>query len=142
MRVLVTGAAGFIGMHVAQILLQRGGEVIGIDNLNDYYDLNLKRARLQQLQPHRNFKFIHEDIADRQMVEALSTAQNPQRVVNLAAHAGVRYSITNLHAERRRTRHLCISQRTQENGRFSTQDRFLSEGIACWVNWYKTYKQV
>ena len=98
MRVLVTGVAGFIGMHVAQILLQRGDEVIGIDNLNYYYDPNLKRARLQQLQPYRNFKFIHGDIADRMVVEALFNAEKPQGVINLAAQAGVRYSLTNPHA--------------------------------------------
>jgi UDP-glucuronate 4-epimerase len=97
MKVLVTGAAGFIGMHVAQILLKRGDEVIGIDNLNDYYDPNLKHARLQQLQPYSNFKFIHGDIADRLTVEALFNAEQPLRVINLAAQAGVRYSLTNPH---------------------------------------------
>lgn len=98
MKILVTGAAGFIGMHVAQILLKRGDEVIGIDNLNDYYDPNLKRARLQQMQPYSNFKFIQGDIADRQTVEALFSAEKPNRVINLAAQPGVRYSLTNPHA--------------------------------------------
>uniref|UniRef100_UPI0040487E7B NAD-dependent epimerase n=1 Tax=Shewanella sp. TaxID=50422 RepID=UPI0040487E7B len=98
MKILVTGAAGFIGMHVAKILLKRGDDVIGIDNLNDYYDPNLKRARLQQLQPHSNFKFIQGDIADRQTVEALFSTEKPNSVVNLAAQPGVRYSLTNPHA--------------------------------------------
>jgi UDP-glucuronate 4-epimerase len=98
MRVLVTGAAGFIGMHVAQVLLKRGDEVIGIDNLNDYYDPKLKGARLQQLKHYSNFKFILGDIADRQTVEALFSDEKPQRVVNLAAQAGVRYSLINPHA--------------------------------------------
>lgn len=98
MKVLITGAAGFIGMHVALLLLKRGDEVIGIDNLNDYYDPGLKRARLGQLQPYSNFRFIQGDIADRQAVEALFSAEKPQRVVNLAAQAGVRYSLINPHA--------------------------------------------
>jgi UDP-glucuronate 4-epimerase len=85
-------------MHVVLILLKRGDEVIGIDNLNDYYDPNLKLARLQQLQPYSNFKFIHGDIADSQAVEALFSAEKPNRVVNLAAQPGVRYSLKNPHA--------------------------------------------
>lgn len=98
MKILLTGAAGFIGMHVAQLLLQRGDEVIGIDNLNDYYDPSLKHARLAQLTPHSNFKFIHGDIADRKTVEDLFVREKPSRVVNLAAQAGVRYSLKNPHA--------------------------------------------
>lgn len=95
MKVLLTGAAGFIGMHVAQALLQRGDEVIGIDNLNDYYDPRLKYARLAQLTSYRNFKFIEGDIAERQTVEELFTKEKPNRVINLAAQAGVRYSLKN-----------------------------------------------
>lgn len=98
MKVLVTGAAGFIGMHVAKILLRRGDEVIGIDNLNDYYDPNLKHARLRELQHYSNFKFNKGDISDRQTVEALFGTEKPNRVVNLAAQAGVRYSLINPHA--------------------------------------------
>jgi UDP-glucose 4-epimerase len=93
MKVLVTGAAGFIGMHVAQILLKRGDEVVGIDNLNDYYDPKLKLARLEQLKPYPNFKFVRGDIADRVVVEDLFAAEKFNRVINLAAQPGVRYSL-------------------------------------------------
>lgn len=98
MNVLVTGAAGFIGMHVAQILLARGDTVVGIDNLNDYYDPALKHARLATLRPHANFHFVAGDIADRTTVEALFAAHGFDAVVNLAAQAGVRYSLKNPHA--------------------------------------------
>lgn len=98
MKVLVTGVAGFIGMHVAQILLKRGDQVIGIDNLNDYYDPQLKLARLEQLKPFSNFTFIRGDIADLKTVEVLFEKENPKRVINLAAQAGVRYSLKNPHA--------------------------------------------
>lgn len=98
MKVLVTGAAGFIGMHVVQILLKRGDKVVGIDNLNDYYDPCLKHARLAQLTPSPNFKFIQGDIADRQTIEDLFAKEKPSRVINLAAQAGVRYSLKNPHA--------------------------------------------
>lgn len=98
MKVLVTGVAGFIGMHVAHLLLQRGDEVVGIDNLNDYYDPALKRARLQQLEPHAGFRFVEGDISDWPTVAALFEREEPRRVVNLAAQAGVRYSLKNPHA--------------------------------------------
>ncbi|NBQ67477.1 MAG: NAD-dependent epimerase [Nitrosomonadaceae bacterium] len=97
MKILVTGAAGFIGMHVAQILLKRSNEVIGIDNLNDYYDPRLKHARLAQLTPYSNFKFIQGDIADRKTIDDLFTKEKPTRVINLAAQPGVRYSLKNPH---------------------------------------------
>jgi UDP-glucuronate 4-epimerase len=95
MKVLLTGCAGFIGLHVAQLLLQRGDEVIGIDNLNDYYDPRLKHARLAELTPHPGFRFIEGDIADATTLNALFAQYRPQRVVNLAAQAGVRYSLQN-----------------------------------------------
>lgn len=95
MKVLVTGAAGFIGMHVARLLLERGDEVVGIDNLNDYYDPRLKHARLNQLKPYRNFKFVLGDISDCETVKTLFDREKPHRVINLAAQAGVRYSLTN-----------------------------------------------
>lgn len=98
MKVLVTGVAGFIGMHVAQLLLQRGDQVVGIDNLNDYYDPKLKLARLEQLKPYPNFTFVKGDIADRVTIETLFEKEKPNRVINLAAQAGVRYSLTNPHA--------------------------------------------
>jgi UDP-glucuronate 4-epimerase len=95
LKVLVTGVAGFIGMHVAKLLLNRGDEVVGIDNLNDYYDPRLKFARLDQLAPFSNFKFVQGDIADQVTMEGLFGAEKPNRVVNLAAQAGVRYSLIN-----------------------------------------------
>ena len=98
MNILVTGAAGFIGFHLSQRLLARGDTVIGFDNLNDYYDVNLKQARLKLLQESPGFSFIKGDLADRPAVEALFAANRFDRVVNLAAQAGVRYSIENPHA--------------------------------------------
>lgn len=95
MKVLVTGAAGFIGMHVAQILLERGDEVVGVDNLNDYYDPKLKLARLEQLKPYPGFRFVRGDIADRHTVETVFANDSFNRVINLAAQAGVRYSLKN-----------------------------------------------
>lgn len=95
MKVLVTGAAGFIGFHLSQRLLARGDQVVGIDSLNDYYDVNLKKTRLARLQDHENFSFVQLDIADREGVAALFRREGFQRVVNLAAQAGVRYSIEN-----------------------------------------------
>ncbi len=98
MRILVTGAAGFIGSALCIRLLERGDEVVGIDNLNDYYDVNLKLARLERLRGYERFKFIKLEIADKQAVENLFARENVQRVMHLAAQAGVRYSITNPHA--------------------------------------------
>lgn len=98
MKVLITGAAGFIGMHVAQILLARGDEVVGVDNLNDYYDVNLKRARLARLSKFPSFRHVHLDISDRAGMAALFENERPTRVLNLAAQAGVRYSLKNPHA--------------------------------------------
>jgi UDP-glucuronate 4-epimerase len=96
--ILVTGAAGFIGFYVCQRLLERGEIVVGIDNLNDYYDVNLKYGRLAQLEPHENFRFHKLDLADRAGMEALFTQYQFHRVVHLAAQAGVRYSLENPHA--------------------------------------------
>ncbi|MBU1396637.1 MAG: GDP-mannose 4,6-dehydratase, partial [Gammaproteobacteria bacterium] len=98
MKVLLTGSAGFIGMHVAQILLKRGDEVVGIDNLNDYYDPALKLARLEQLKPYPNFSFLKDDISDRMVMEDLFEKGHFDAVINLAAQAGVRYSLKNPHA--------------------------------------------
>jgi UDP-glucuronate 4-epimerase len=94
----VTGCAGFIGSMQAIRLLERGDDIIGIDNLNDYYDVNLKLARLALLQDHPQFRFIKLNIADREAIADLFTKEKPQRVVHLAAQAGVRYSITHPHA--------------------------------------------
>ncbi len=95
MRIFLTGAAGFIGMHLTSRLLARGDEVIGIDNLNDYYDVNLKLARLARLTPHPAFRFLQLDVADTAgLLEAFASSK-PDRVVHLAAQAGVRYSIDN-----------------------------------------------
>ena len=98
MKVLVTGAAGFIGFHVCRYLLDRGDEVIGIDNLNDYYEVELKHARLNELQPYASFRFMRMDIADRTAMAALFDVEGFNRVVHLAAQAGVRYSLENPHA--------------------------------------------
>ena len=93
--IFVTGAAGFIGYHVARRLLERGDDVIGIDNVNDYYDPALKEARLRLLEPHKCFRFVRADVGDREAMEKLFAEHRPQRVVHLAAQAGVRYSLTN-----------------------------------------------
>ena len=98
MKVLVTGVAGFIGMHVALALLDRGDEVVGVDNLNDYYDVSLKHARLNRLQPHPGFRFELIDVADQAAMNACFSSGGFDRVVHLAAQAGVRYSLTNPHA--------------------------------------------
>ncbi len=95
--ILVTGAAGFIGYHVAKRLLERGDDVLGLDNLNDYYDVHLKEARLAQLVPFERFRFVKIDLADRAGMTALFAEQPIGRVVHLAAQAGVRYSLVNPH---------------------------------------------
>ena len=95
MRTLVTGAAGFIGSFVAKRLLEGGDAVLGIDNLNDYYDPQLKRARLERLKPHREFAFAQIDIADQGAMQDACRRHRPQRIVHLAAQAGVRHSIDN-----------------------------------------------
>jgi len=95
MKVLITGAAGFIGMHLSRRLLERGDEVVGIDNLNDYYDVQLKRDRLDQLKDFDKFTFYKMDMADRDAMAKLFKEQKFNRVMNLAAQAGVRYSLEN-----------------------------------------------
>ncbi|MGN6183930.1 MAG: NAD-dependent epimerase [Thermoanaerobaculia bacterium] len=96
--ILVTGAAGFIGYHVARALLERGDRVVGIDNLNDYYEVSLKEARLRELAPFENFTFVKANVGDRAAMEELFATHKPKRVVHLAAQAGVRYSLQNPHA--------------------------------------------
>ena len=97
-RFLVTGTAGFIGYHLAEKLLARGDSVVGVDNVNDYYDVRLKEARLARLARHAGHRFERVDLADRAALERVFAAAEPQVVVNLAAQAGVRYSLTNPHA--------------------------------------------
>ena len=96
--ILVTGAAGFIGYHVTKRLLERGDAVVGIDNLNPYYDPKLKEARLQQFHDFDRFEFVRLDVADRAEMASLFRQRRPQRVIHLAAQAGVRYSVENPHA--------------------------------------------
>jgi UDP-glucuronate 4-epimerase len=98
MRILVTGAAGFIGYHTAARLLDQGHDVIGFDNLSPYYDVSLKEARLARLKEHARFRFLQADLADRTVVEATFAEERPERVIHLAAQAGVRYSIEQPHA--------------------------------------------
>ena len=98
MKVMITGVAGFIGSHLAVRLLARGDSVYGVDNLNDYYDVTLKEARLKRLSGHKNFTFDKLDIADRAGMEKLFKREKFDAVMNLAAQAGVRYSIENPHA--------------------------------------------
>jgi UDP-glucuronate 4-epimerase len=98
MRILVTGAAGFIGSTLSERLLARGDEVLGYDDLNDYYDPTLKEARLARLAPHASFRFVRAALEDRPALEKAFADFRPQRVVNLAAQAGVRYSLTNPYA--------------------------------------------
>jgi UDP-glucuronate 4-epimerase len=97
-KILVTGAAGFIGFHLAKALLDRGDEIVGLDNLNDYYDVSLKQARLAQLESRSNFRFVRMDLSDREGMDNLFKTEKFDRVVNLAAQAGVRYSLINPHA--------------------------------------------
>ena len=98
MKILVTGAAGFIGMTATLKLLARGDEVVGLDNLNDYYDVTLKQSRLARLTPHGAFRFVQMDVADREGIAKLFAAEKFDRVIHLAAQAGVRYSLINPHA--------------------------------------------
>jgi UDP-glucuronate 4-epimerase len=97
-NILVTGCAGFIGFHVAKRLIEEGRQVVGLDNLNDYYDPALKEARLSQLASHSNFRFLKMDLADRDGIAKLFRSQHFDKVVNLAAQPGVRYSLQNPHA--------------------------------------------
>jgi len=98
LKVLITGTAGFIGSTLARRLLERGDEVVGVDNLNDYYDVNLKKARLERLLGYQGFTDERVSIEDTQALEQVFARHQPQRVVNLAAQAGVRYSLVNPHA--------------------------------------------
>ncbi|MCH1483005.1 MAG: NAD-dependent epimerase, partial [Alphaproteobacteria bacterium] len=98
MKVLVTGSAGFIGMHCVERLLARGDEVVGVDNLNDYYDVTLKEARLARIADHEAFRFQRVAVEDRDAIAGIFADEKPDRVIHLAAQAGVRYSLENPHA--------------------------------------------
>ena len=98
MKSVVTGAAGFIGYHVARRLLDRGDTVVGLDNVNAYYDVSLKEARVARLREHKNFRFAKLNLENREGMAALFASERPRRVVHLAAQAGVRYSLQNPHA--------------------------------------------
>ncbi|WP_440874450.1 NAD-dependent epimerase [Thalassotalea sp. PLHSN55] len=117
MKYLVTGAAGFIGFHVAKRLCEAGHQVVGIDNLNDYYDVNLKLARLKELAPLSLFSFQKLDLADREGIETLFAKEKFDRVIHLAAQAGVRYSIDNpmAYADSNMVGHLTILEGCRHN---------------------------
>lgn len=117
MKYLVTGAAGFIGFFVVQRLTEQGHEVIGIDNLNDYYDVNLKQARLAELAPISLFKFVELDLADREGMADLFATEKFNRVIHLAAQAGVRYSIDNpmAYADSNLVGHLAVLEGCRHN---------------------------
>ena len=95
MKILITGAAGFIGYHLCKELLDEDNNILGVDNLNDYYDCKLKLKRLDQLKSYKNFKFEKIDISDRKLISVAFNRFKPKKVVNLAAQAGVRYSLEN-----------------------------------------------
>lgn len=116
--ILVTGAAGFIGMHVAQRLLERGESVVGVDNFNDYYDPALKEARASHLAQHTAFEMVRGDIADHEMIGALVKQHGIKRIVHLAAQAGVRYSLENPFAYERSNLggHLSLLEAARHNG--------------------------
>lgn len=118
MEILVTGAAGFIGFHVSRRLLERGERVTGLDNLNDYYTVSLKEDRLRLLEPYDNFRFVKADLADRQTVAELFRAGKFEKVINLAAQAGVRYSLQNPQAyiDSNIRGFLCILEGCRHNG--------------------------
>ena len=117
MKFLVTGAAGFIGFYVVQRLCEQGHEVVGIDNLNDYYEVSLKQARLNELAPLNNFSFIELDLADREGIASLFANEKFNRVIHLAAQAGVRYSIDNplVYADSNLVGHLTILEGCRHN---------------------------
>ena len=118
MKVLITGAAGFIGFHVAERLLAQGHDVVGIDNLNDYYDVNLKLARLACIEAQSNFRFIKLELADRAAMAELFARERFERVIHLGAQAGVRYSIDNPHAyaDANLVGHLNVLEGCRQNG--------------------------
>jgi len=97
-KILITGSSGFIGMHLSLSLLKSGYDIIGLDNMNDYYDPDLKKARLKILMEYKNFQFFKGDIADLSFLNSVFSQTRPEKVVNLAAQAGVRYSLKNPHA--------------------------------------------
>ena len=117
MKYLVTGTAGFIGFHIVQQLCEQGHDVIGIDNLNDYYDVNLKLARLTELNKYSTFTFIKLDLADRERISQLFAIEQFSRVIHLAAQAGVRYSIDNpmSYADSNLIGHLTILEGCRQN---------------------------
>ncbi len=118
MKILITGVAGFIGFHVAERLLAQGHVVVGLDNLNDYYEVSLKLARLARIESRPNFRFIRLDLADRTVMAELFAREQFERVIHLGAQAGVRYSIDNPHAyaDANLVGHLNVLEGCRQNG--------------------------
>ena len=118
MKILITGVAGFIGFHVAERLLAQGHVVVGLDNLNDYYEVSLKLARLARIESRPNFRFIRLDLADRTVMAELFAREKFERVIHLGAQAGVRYSIDNPHAyaDANLVGHLNVLEGCRQNG--------------------------
>ena len=118
MKILITGVAGFIGFHVAERLLAQGHVVVGLDNLNDYYEVSIKLARLARIESRPNFRFIRLDLADRTVMAELFAREKFERVIHLGAQAGVRYSIDNPHAyaDANLVGHLNVLEGCRQNG--------------------------
>ncbi len=157
MRYLVTGTAGFIGYHVAERLLARGDEVLGLDNVNDYYDVRLKHARMARLDGKRGYEFVKLDVSDRDAMEHVFAQQKPDVVIHLAAQAGVRYSLINPHAyvqsnvagflnilegcRRQRVRHLVYASSSSVYGGNTRQPFSIHDNIDHPVSLYAVSKK-
>ncbi len=157
MKVLVTGAAGFIGSFTSHRLLDRGDTVIGLDNLNDYYDVELKKARLARLEDKSGFTFVRADLADKDAIDGIFATHQPDRVIHLAAQAGVRYSLENPYAyidsnvtgflnilegvRHRGTEHLVYASTRSVNGAHTNMPYYVHSGVDHPVSLYAATKK-